>query len=75
MVVSLFRNVYVLSKLSDSLFGIACVVSIVTCFWLSCSKKTARSYPKNYIILAVFTFSEAILVENILAYYDSKVIY
>ena len=71
MIVCLFRNFYTLTKISESLYPFAIIVSLGTSLTLTCFRKIARTYPKNYILLGIFTFCEAILVENFLAYYDS----
>lgn len=49
---------------------IALVVQIGVMIPLLCSKKLARTVPKNYILLGIFTLCEAILVGVICSFYE-----
>lgn len=64
-----------MSRMSETLLPLAVIGSLVTSILLSCFRDLARTYPKNYVLLGVFTFCEAILLENFLAYYDSGIIF
>ncbi len=44
------------------LFFISLIVSIISMILLCCFKSISRTVPTNYLVLAVFTFSEAYLV-------------
>ena len=64
-----------MGKISDSLQILAAIGSFATAIVLGCYRDIARSYPKNYVYLSIFTFCEAILLDNFLAYYDSGIIF
>ena len=75
MIVSLFRNVALLTSISNILFFPCCLASFVISIALSCFRENARTYPKNYYLLGAFTFCEAIMLENFLKFYDSEIIF
>ena len=47
------------------LIVLASITTIVTCYALVCYKQNARMYPRNYILLAIFTACEAFIVSFI----------
>ena len=75
MIVGLFRSSHFMGRISDSLQILAAIGTLATTIILGCFRETSRTYPKNYILLSVFTFCEAVLLDNFLAYYDSGVIF
>lgn len=54
--------------------GIALVTVIITTYALGCYTSVARSIPINYILLMLFTLSEAYLVSGLTAVTDPKIV-
>lgn len=56
------------------LFYVCIAVSIITIYALACFAKLARTVPINYILLALFTFTEAYMISIICSYYDKETV-
>lgn len=55
----------------QSVYWSAFAVSLATIVALSCCKECARTYPNNYILLALFTSAEGVLVGMVSAQYGT----
>lgn len=54
---------------------LAIIVNITTAYALICYKSLARRVPLNYILLSLFTITEAILVSMITTQYEPKIVF
>ena len=50
------------------------LTGLITLLVLACSQSVAQNVPVNYVLLAVFTVSEAYIVGSVCCYYDSAVV-
>ena len=49
-------------------------VSLAALFAIICCQKNARTFPRNYILLALFTLAESVMIGVISSYYDADVV-
>lgn len=57
------------------LFWTAFTLMIVLAIVLLCARSLARKVPVNYILLLLFTLSEAYMVASITAFYDPQIVF
>jgi FtsH-binding integral membrane protein len=72
IVIATFIHIPALQKFLQANFiilVIAAVINIVTFCVLACSRTVCRTVPMNYIILSIFTITEAYLLTSITLVY------
>ncbi|KAM3139787.1 hypothetical protein pb186bvf_008029 [Paramecium bursaria] len=57
-------------QLTETLSIPAFITLLVSLLWLSFSRQASRQFPKNIILLSIFTISESLIVANIVQEYN-----
>jgi FtsH-binding integral membrane protein len=62
-------------RANEWVFYVSFGVSFAVLLAIICCQKNARSYPRNYILLSIFTLAESVMIGAIAAWYDSAHLY
>ena len=72
---SVFNKNYALFLIKNVWILILCAITNITvCIALVCYKANARTFPRNFILLGIFTITEALLVSSVTAFVEPELV-